>query len=515
MLDKLKHKIPLSSLMFIPDELFGCGLLEATDLTNERSFSHQLSRGKRSAVVSCTCGKPKDRPFTMTMRFHLPAFLNESVWDRHALSRADVVQCLMAYSCWHLWSLILIENGHIANPALKSSRASTDSFIPGGKVLALKRIRGFIDKAKPSSDGDAQAVACTSCKFAPGLKTRPLTCNVMNRPGDEHIPKLPTHHVSRETFERMQRGLVVSQVELEHRLSTDIVFTWGGISFVALKQEAYLDKVYILCSRVVRLSEYTSALSGRLKYRMKPVLVTFELEPLAILEESFWVEVLEPNHNQHSFSPQLAAAGDINSKNGGGDDGESPESPTSPRSPRSPMILEAPADVMDTEEIVARDLESTGGAGSVESVRGVAGVAEETRQVEDNFRELALTEPERMDTGVVETAEKTERELTQAPGGLEVQEVHEEQAVEGVEEVSGVEAVEGVYQTVEVAEKVPTVVETQLESVVKPTQTLIQSKDQVFIQDYVKPASAWSLFLRPDTLTHKHRNKAKKRKVLR
>lgn len=272
--------------MFIPEQSVGTGITSATDLTHTRSFTYRLLNGKRSAVVSCVCEKPAKQPMSMTLRFNLPCFLNESMWDRHALCRADVIQCLLTYVSWHLWSLILIENGHIANPALKSSRASADSFIPGGKVLALKRIIGFMDKAKPSSDGDAQAVACSKCKFFPGLKTRPLTQSVMNRPGDTHIPKLPAHTVSVRTFNKLQAGMVYNDGGLHARF----IFTWSNISFIVLQQETYLGVDYLLCSRVVRASEHAQLLRARLKHRMQPILVKYNDEIVAILEESFWVQ---------------------------------------------------------------------------------------------------------------------------------------------------------------------------------------------------------------------------------
>jgi len=275
--------------MFIPEACVGTGIVSAQDLTHTRSFTYRLLNGKRSSVVSCVCEKPAKQPLSMTLRFNLPCFLNESMWDRHGLCRADVIQCLLTYVSWHLWSLILIENGHIANPALKSSRASADSFIPGGKVLALKRIIGFMDKAKPSSDGDAQAVACSKCKFLPGLKTRPLTQSVMNRPGDTHIPKLPAHTVSVRTFNKLQAGVVFN----EGGLHTRFIFTWSNISFVVLQQETHLGIDYLLCSRVVHAAEHGQLLRARLKHRMQPILVKYNGETVAILEESFWVQATD------------------------------------------------------------------------------------------------------------------------------------------------------------------------------------------------------------------------------
>jgi len=94
-------------------------------------------------------------------------------------------------------------------------------------------------------------------------------------------------------FKKMQSQLVLhnnhhsSKIE---NLEAKMVFSWSDISFVVLQEEAHLSVTYLLCSRVVRLAEYTEALDGRLKHRMKPILVTFESEVLAILEESFWVE---------------------------------------------------------------------------------------------------------------------------------------------------------------------------------------------------------------------------------
>ena len=274
--------------MFIPDESVTKGQVLPAVLTSTRCFAYQLQRGKRAAVVSCVCEAPKPRPFVMTLKFHLPCFLTESVWDRHELCRGDVLQCLMAYVSWHLWSLILIENGHIANPALKSSRATDDAFIPGGKVLALKRICGFIDKAKPSSDGDAHAVACGKCGFEPGLKQRPETASVMNRPGDTHIPKLPSHRVGFQIFASLSSAQVVRAPDSE-TLRAPEVFCWRGISFVALQQEAHDGVVYLLCSRVVEFTEYQSALRTQQQHRMMPILVVYGLLTLAIMEESFWL----------------------------------------------------------------------------------------------------------------------------------------------------------------------------------------------------------------------------------